>query len=124
MAVRHAEDAEGADHHVQVDRIDVAREAAAGATALEDPLDQLDRRGVLAREVAPGDVLGAVDVLDAHEPDELRVRLVVVERQLGEPADRGGGLEVVDLDRLLGGFWRIGCGFRILEIQHWRIGNF
>ena len=67
-------------------------------------LDQLDRRAVLAGEVlAAGEVLGAVDVLDADQADEVGVRLVVVEGQLGEPADRGDGVEVVDVDRLLGG---------------------
>ena len=62
-----------------------------------------------------GDVLGAVDVLDADEADEVGVGLVVVERQLGEPADRGGGVEVVDLDRLLGGADR---GVGALEHRH------
>ena len=47
-------------------------------------------------------VLGAVDVLDAHQADEVRVALVVVEGQLGEPADRGDRVEVLDVDRLLG----------------------
>jgi hypothetical protein len=42
-----------------------------------------------------------VDVLDAHEPDELGVRLVVVERQLGYAAHRRGGVEAVDVDRAL-----------------------
>ena len=37
------------------------------------------------------DVLGVVDVLDADQPDEVRVRLVVVERQLGQAADRRAG---------------------------------
>ena len=44
------------------------------------------------------EVLGAVDVLDAHQPDEVRVRLVVVEGQLGQPADRGDRVEVLDVD--------------------------
>jgi two-component system, cell cycle response regulator len=44
VAVRHAEDAEGADHHVQVDRVDVAAEDALGAAALEDTAEQVDRR--------------------------------------------------------------------------------
>src|SRR6478735_6205275 len=70
VAVRDAEDAERADHHVQVDRVDLAREAAVGSPALEDALDQLDHRRVLARELGAGDVLRAVDVLDADQPDE------------------------------------------------------
>jgi hypothetical protein len=43
-------------------------------------------------------VLRAVDVLDAHEPDEVRVRLVVVERDVRDPPDGGLWFEVVDLD--------------------------
>ena len=48
-----------------------------------------------------GEVLGAVDVLDAHQPDEVRVRLVVVERQPGELADRLDRVEVLDVELLL-----------------------
>ncbi len=47
------------------------------------------------------EVLGAMDVLDRHEPDEVGVRLVVVEGQLGDPADRGDRVEMIDRDRLL-----------------------
>ena len=44
------------------------------------------------------DVLGVVDVLDADQADEVRVRLVVVEGQLGQAPDRRDRVEVVDVD--------------------------
>src|SRR5579875_318755 len=103
VLVGDAEDAEGADHHVEVDRVDLGGERASGATALQDRRDQLDRRGVEAGEaLGAAQVLGPMDVLDAHEADEVRVRLVVVEGELGEAADCGDRVEVLDVDRLLG----------------------
>src|ERR1044071_6545270 len=47
VAVRHPEDAERADHHVQVDRVDPAGEHAVRVAALEDALDPLDRGAAL-----------------------------------------------------------------------------
>ena len=47
------------------------------------------------------EVLGAVDVLDADQPDEVRMRLVVVERQPGQLADRLDRVEVLDVELLL-----------------------
>ncbi len=75
------------------------RKTRLGVAALEDPLDQLDDRVLEAGELLGlAHVLGVVDVLDADEPDELRVRVVVVERQLGQAPDRGARIEVVDVD--------------------------
>src|SRR5215211_7524749 len=51
VTVGDAEDAERADHHVYVDGVDIDVERAVGAAPVEDPLDQLDRRAVLAGEV-------------------------------------------------------------------------
>ena len=79
------------------------RKTPAVAARVEDARDQVDRGRVEVGEAArAAHVLRAVDVLDADEADEVGVRLVVVERQLGEPADRGDRLEVLDLERALG----------------------
>jgi hypothetical protein len=48
-------------------------------------------------------VLGAVDVLDADQTDEVRVRFVVVERQLAQLPDRLGRVEVLDVQLALQG---------------------
>jgi len=38
-----------------------------------------------------------VDVLDRDQADEVRMRLVMVEGQLGEPADRRDRVQVLDV---------------------------
>jgi hypothetical protein len=48
-------------------------------------------------------VLSPVDVLDADEPDEVRVRLVVVEGQLGDPPDGVDRVEAVHVQSRLRG---------------------
>ena len=94
------EEAERADHHVDVDGVDVGRGSGPSAR----PRSRIrpkscDRRRVRrARATPTREVLGAMDVLDADEADEVRVGLVVVERQLGEPADRGDRVEVVHVE--------------------------
>ena len=45
---------------------------------------------------------GAVNVLDADQADEVGVLLMVVEGQLGEAADRGDRVQVLDVELLLG----------------------
>jgi hypothetical protein len=49
----------------------------------------------------PGDVLGPVDVLDADQPDEVRVRLVVVEGEAGELPHGLHRVQVLDVELLL-----------------------
>ncbi len=54
VAVGDAEDAVGADDHVDVDGVGVARERTVGAAALEDAGDAVDRGHVEVREAARG----------------------------------------------------------------------
>ena len=58
-------------------------------SALDDLLEQRDRRDVLAQDrLGLAEVLGAMDVLDADELDERLMRRVVVVGRLGELAQR------------------------------------
>ena len=62
-----------ADDHVHVERVDVVAERAFTHTSLDDLLEQRDGRRVLTQDrLGLPEVLGAVDVLDADELDELR----------------------------------------------------
>ena len=103
VPVRDAEHAEGADHHVQVDGVDVAPEDAPRPGRARGCARAVDRgRAEFAIAGDSAMCSRAVDVLDADEPDEVRVRLVVVERQLGERRRAATRVEVLDVDLLLG----------------------
>jgi hypothetical protein len=55
-------------------------------------------------------MLAAMDVLDAHQADEVGTPLVVVEGELGESADRGERIEV------------LGWGTQVSTYDHtWRL---
>src|SRR5262245_60616663 len=83
------EDTEGTDHHVYIDRVDVLAEEVLRATAGQDPVNEVDRGGVEVTQAGQlRDVLAVVDVLDTHQADEVRVRLVVVEGDLSQVPDR------------------------------------
>ena len=89
VPVRNMEAGVGTDHHVHVQRIDVVAEEAVAHPSLDDLLEQGDGRDVLPQDrVGLSQVLGAMDVLDADELDELRVRRVVVVRRLRERSQR------------------------------------
>jgi hypothetical protein len=67
-----------------------------------DPTEHVQGRvGEPGQDRGRRDVLRAVDVLDADQPDEVRVRLVVVEGERGEAPDGLARLEVVDVELLL-----------------------
>jgi hypothetical protein len=68
VAVGHPEDAEGADHHVNVNGIDVRPEQALRPPAFQDVAQQRDHRSAEVDERDQFfDVLGEMDVLDADE---------------------------------------------------------
>src|ERR1700733_12217298 len=99
VLVGHPEEAECADHHVQVDRVAPPPERAGGVTALEYPLGRGDHRAVQpAEDLGLADVLGPVNVLDRDQPDEIRMRLVMVEGELSELSDRRDRVEVIDVE--------------------------
>src|SRR5690606_18484961 len=59
-----AEHAEGADHHVNVERVDVAAESSRLDPTLEDAREDVQRRTCqIGQRVGVCDVLGTVDVL-------------------------------------------------------------
>src|SRR5439155_1607308 len=80
-----------------------AAEDARPGAPLEDLRDHVNGRHAEARE-APRlpHVLSPVHVLVAHDADEVGVRLVVIECELGEPPNRLPRLEVLDVQFLLG----------------------
>ena len=88
-----------ADHHMNVERVDVVAEDPIVHSSREDLLQQCDRRDVLTEDLlGPAEVLGPMDVLDADELDELLVRGVVIVGRLGELAQRFVRRQLLDLD--------------------------
>jgi hypothetical protein len=98
VLVGNPEEAEGADQHVHVDRRRRTAEGAVRVASVQDPGRDRDGGGIQVGEFRGlRDELTMVDVLDADQADEVRMRLVVVKGQLGERADRGDRLKVVDV---------------------------
>ena len=80
---------------------------------IQDARGDVDRGRIqVTQDGGLGNVLAAVDVLDADQANEIGVRLVVIEGQLGQSTDRRDGVEVFDIERLLGG---ADFGIRLLE---------
>jgi hypothetical protein len=89
---------ERADQHVHVDGRRQAAESAARVAAVQDAGRDRDRGGVqLGERRRLGDELAMVNVLDGDKADEVGMRLVVVERQLGQRANGGHRIQVVDV---------------------------
>src|SRR5579859_821124 len=102
MLVRHTEYAKGADQHMQVEGIHCATNDALRATSLHNAGDELHRPRIDARQYTrPLNMFGAMNILDRDQTQEVRVPLVVVERQLGELAYSGERVQMVDVERLL-----------------------
>ncbi|GAA1279153.1 hypothetical protein GCM10009579_43340 [Streptomyces javensis] len=88
---------------MDVDGVGVTPEDALLPAAREDPGDQVDHRCAgLGQRLGLGQVLGPVDVLDGHQPDEVGVFGVVVEGQLGQVPDGLGGVQTGDVHGLFG----------------------
>src|SRR5580692_5154344 len=101
VPVGHPEEAERADHQVDVDGLGPPLEGAAGVAALEDARDHRDDRAVEGGDRGRlGDELAVVDVLDRDEADEVGVRLLVIEGELGEGAHRRHRVQMVDVHLL------------------------
>ena len=72
---------------MQIDGVDVVAEGALIATAPEDSVQRFDHAGVeLAQLQVLLQVLAVVDILDADEPDEVRIAFVMVEGRLDQAA--------------------------------------
>src|SRR3954452_8409829 len=102
VPVRAAEDAVGADYHMDVEGVHVVTEETGGAAAFHDSGENVER-GCGKRLACGGaqQMLGVVNVFDGDQPHEVLVRLVVVEGQLGELAHSVDRIEVIDIELLL-----------------------
>jgi len=83
--------------------IDAPPEDSLLVAAREYLPDQLDHGAVEVAEFPFAHVLTARDVLGAHEPYEVRMRLMMVECQFCKPADRSLGIALIDVELLLCG---------------------
>ena len=103
VAVGDPEEAERADHHVHVNGVHVIAEHALRPPGRQDLVEQRDHRPAEVDELGEFlDVLGIVDVLDADEPDEVRMRLMVVDGDLGDATQRGDRVGIVHPDVAFG----------------------
>jgi hypothetical protein len=99
---------------VHVEGVDVGAEHAGGPAAFQHAVQHGDGRAVQVDQPGHlGHVLGLLGVLDPDELDERRVGLVVVEGDLGQAADRGDRVQVVDVDGALGQ-----ADLRVRAFQH------
>ncbi len=101
MAVGNAEEAECADHHVQIDRLDVGAEHTFPSATLQDAIQPLDHAGVQAAQAfGLSQVLAVVDVLDAYQPDEIRMGFLIVEGELDDAPHRIGRRQTIQVEFL------------------------
>jgi hypothetical protein len=88
VLVGHSEEAERADDHVHVDGLRPAPERTSRIAPLQNAGGNRHSGGVeLGERRRPRDELGAVHVLDRDQADEVLMRLVMIEGQLGQRAD-------------------------------------
>lgn len=74
---------------MQVHWIDIGLEAARASAALQDAVQGLDYRHVqIAQSLGTREVLGVVNVLNAHQSNEIRMRIMVIEGEFDDAAYR------------------------------------
>src|SRR5450755_3970289 len=98
MEIRYVKKAQCAHHHVHIDRTHAGTEYLLAPPALQDRIDCPDNGSVDAPDLGRlRQVPRVVDVFDRDQPHEVRMGMVVVEREFGEPANRLLGFEPVEL---------------------------
>ena len=113
VQVGDVEEAQCAHQHVNVDRRDPCVEDAVASAAPQDALDRANDAGVnVADPTGFAQMASMMNVLDGDEPNELRVRMVVVEREFDQAAHRAFGGKIVEMQR---GFGVTDLGVRPLE---------
>src|SRR6185437_5768176 len=101
-AIGDVEDAERADRHVQLDRVDAALEDSGLLTARHDAPDRVDHRDVeLADRLRALHVHAVHDVLVHHETHELGVGVIVIEGRGDQRGERLLGRLVLQIERRL-----------------------
>ena len=87
---------------MQIDRLDVGAENTVPPAALQDAIQPLDHAGVQAAQAfGLRQVLAVVDVLDAYQPNEIWMGLLIVESKLDDAPYRIGRRQTIQIEFVL-----------------------
>src|SRR6476620_7966977 len=118
VLVGEVHDAKRADRDIEIDWLDIPPELSAALAALEDARNDIRQRRLEHVELLGfSKMTGLVEILHREKRNKVGVLEVVVDLQIDHGLDRGGGLEMFDLDLVLESDQFLEYGLQGREIQ-------